>query len=100
MTHDDNPRLRAQFTKLADGYYLELIDAVRNMAEGKQATVRMFGLDCTIDDILYQIIENQPAADVLRLFYPGQVRSSAGEKMIEGWCWEQAKKMAEHEGVV
>lgn len=85
------------FDLVADRHYLELLDAVTAMAQGKQNSVKLLGVSYTVDDILYEIIENQPAADVLRLFMPGSAKSFAGEKMIDAWCQSKARKLAEQE---
>jgi hypothetical protein len=82
---------------IADRYYLELIETVTAMAQGKQDSVKLLGIERSVDDILYEIIENQPAADVLRLFFPGPAKSYAGEKMIDAWCYMKAQALAEQE---
>ena len=83
------------FDLVADRYYLELIDAVSAMAQGRQATVKLMGIEYTADDILLEIIESQPAADVLLMFVAGQ--RACGQKMVDEWCKKRAHELAEEE---
>lgn len=82
---------------ITDRYYQELLESVTAMAHGKQSSVKLLGVERSVDDILYEIIENQPAVDVLRLFFPGPAKSYAGEKMIDAWCYMKAQALAEQE---
>lgn len=82
---------------IIDRHYLELLETVTAMAQGKQSSVKLLGVIHSVDTILYEIIENQPAIDVLRLFFPGQVKSYAGEKMIDAWCYIKAQALADNE---
>lgn len=88
---------RQNHALIADRYYLELLEAVTAMAQGKQSSVKLLGVIHSVDTILYEIIENQPAAEVLRLFMPGPARSYKGEKMIEDWCKAKAAVLAKQE---
>ena len=85
------------YALVVDRHYQDLLEAVSAMAQGKQTSLKLLGVEHTVDDVLYDIIENQPATDVLRLFFPGQVKSYAGEKMIDAWCYIKAQALADNE---